>query len=149
MWFFKTEAGTFCVRYLREGYGLFLGENLLSWHKDAATAAAKVFAGKTGHPPWDGQNTVERPKDLSEWKTFAEMQKGGPVTLVYDVVIVPLDCSCGHQLKESIGRIRTLSVFRCPQCKETIRIDADQLREIVESVKKEYPEGYIKSLSGR
>lgn len=149
MWFFETGTGTFCIRYLREGFGLFLGENLLSWHKDAATAAAKVFAGQTGFSPWDGQGTVNRPKDLSEWKSLAEMQGGGPVTLAYDVVVVPLDCACGYQLNESIGRIRTISVFRCPQCKETIRVGADQLREIVESAKKEYPNGYIKNLSQR
>jgi hypothetical protein len=149
MWFFKTESGTFCIRYLREGYGLFLGENLLSWHKDSETAAAKVFAGQTGYHEWDGQSEVARPKDLSEWLTVEEMQGHGPFTRDYDPVVVPLDCSCGYQLKESIRRIRTLSVFCCPQCKETIRIGLDRLREILESAKKEYPDGYIKGLTPR
>lgn len=149
MWFLMTEVGTFCVRYMREGYGLFLGEEMLSWHKDAETAAAKVSAGQTGFPPWDGQSEVARPKDLSEWQTVEDMQGIESFTRDYDPVIVPLDCACGYQLKESIRRIRTLSVFRCPQCKGTIRIDLDQFRGILESTKKAYPDGYVKGLTPR
>ncbi len=149
MWFLKTEFGIFCVRYLREGYGLFIGEDLLSWHKDAETAAAKVFAGQTGHPEWDRQSEAVRPKDLSEWLTAEDMQVHGTFTRDYDPVIVTLDCACGYQLKESIRRIKTLSAFRCPQCKESIRISLDQLREIMESTKKKYPDGYVKGLTPR
>ncbi|MEI8356385.1 MAG: hypothetical protein WCG31_09900 [Deltaproteobacteria bacterium] len=149
MWFLKTEFGTFCVRYLREGYGLFMGEDFLSWHKDAETAAAKVSAGQTGCHEWDSQSEVVRPKGLGEWLTSKEMQLHGSFTRDYDPVIVDIECGCGYLLKESIRRIKTLSAFRCPECRETIRINLEQLLEIMESTKKKYPDGYIKGLNPR
>jgi hypothetical protein len=149
MWFLMTETGTFCVRYMREGYGLFLGEEMLSWHKDAETAAAKVSTGSTGFAPWDEQTEIARPKDLSEWQTVEDLKINESFTRDFDPVIITLDCSCGNQLKESIRRIRTLSAFRCPQCKATIRIDHDRFREIMETTKKNHPDGYVKGLTPR
>ncbi len=147
MWFFKTGNGTFCIRYFREGYGLFIDQDYISWFKDAETAAKTVLECRTGHKPWDSRGVADSPKDLSEWQTLEEFQAGGAVKPTHDPVVVPLDCSCGHQIRESVARIRTVGKFRCPDCNGEIRVGADQLREIFASVSKQYPNGYIKGLS--
>jgi predicted Zn-ribbon and HTH transcriptional regulator len=147
MWFFKTENGTFCIRYLREGYGLFIDEDYLTWQKDAEAVAKLVFDQRTGYSPWDSMITADRPKDLGEWQTLADIQTIGPINPSLDPVIVPLDCDCGHQIRESIARIRTICKFRCPECKSEIRVGADQMQAIMEKAKENYPNGYIKSLS--
>ncbi len=147
MWFYKTESGTFCIRYLREGYGLFIDEDYLTWQKDAEMVAKLVFDQRTGYAPWDGKATAERPKYLCEWKTLADIQTIGPISPSLDPVIVPLDCGCGHQIRESIARIRTICKFRCPECNTEIRVDADQMQAIIDEAKAKYPNGYIRSLS--
>lgn len=145
MWFYKTDNGTFCVRYFREGYGLFINDDCLSWHRDAESAAKAVADGRTGHAPWDTMETVERPKNLSQWLTLEEVQPGRTM-LAHDPIVVPIDCGCGHRIQESVSRIRTIGKFRCPNCKEEIRISGDAFREIMEKVRKEYPQGYIKGV---
>jgi hypothetical protein len=69
MWFYETTVGTFCIRYMREGYGLFVDGECLLWQRDAESAAKMVFQGTTGYAPWDTLAGVHRPKDLSEWRT--------------------------------------------------------------------------------
>ncbi len=147
MWFFKTENGTFCIRYLREGYGLFIDEDFLTWKKDAESVASLVYEQKTGYRPWDGMAAADRPKELKEWQTLAEIQTTGPISPSLDPVIVPLECGCGHQIRESIARIRTICKFRCPQCNSEIRVGADQMRAIVDKAREKFPNGYIRSLS--
>ncbi len=147
MWFFNTGNGTFCIRYLREGYGLFIEEDFLTWQKDAEATAKLVFDQRTGYRPWDGKETAERPKDLGEWQTLADVQTIGLISPALDPVIVTLDCDCGGQIRESIARIRTICKFRCPECTSEIRVGAEQMKAIVEKAREKYPKGYIRSLS--
>ncbi|HET6420922.1 MAG TPA: hypothetical protein VFG19_12230 [Geobacteraceae bacterium] len=147
MWFFETGNGTFCIRYLREGYGLFIDEDFLTWQKEAETVARLVFDRRTGHGPWDGNDTATPPKCLDEWRTLADIQTIGPISPSLDPVIVTLDCGCGGQIRESIARIRTICKFRCPTCKSEIRVGAAQMKAIVEKAREKYPKGYIRSLS--
>ncbi len=149
MWFFKTENGTFCIRYLREGYGLFIDEDYLTWQKDAESVAKLVFEQRTGHRSWDSMETADRPKDLGEWLTLADIQPEGLNNPSFDPVIVPLDCSCGHQIRESVGRIRAICKFRCPECKTEIRVGAEQMRAIMDDVREKNPNGYLKGRSGQ
>ncbi len=147
MWFFDTGNGTFCIRYLREGYGLFIDEDYLTWQKSADVLTKLVFDGKTGYASWDGNVPVERPKNLDEWRTLADIQTIGPISPSLDPVLVTLDCACGGKTRESIARIRTICKFRCPQCNAEIRVGAEQMKSIVEKAREKYPNGYIKSLS--
>lgn len=145
MWFFETGKGTFCVRYFREGYGLFIDCDMLVWQKDAEAAARLVNERRTGHKPWDEGDSVAAPKDLSEWKTLEEIQ-GEQVKPTHDPIVVPLDCSCGHRITQSIARIRVLRKFRCPSCNNFIEVGDDLMNEIMEKAKRDYPKGLIQSL---
>ena len=149
MWFFKTENGTFCIRYLREGYGLFIGQEYLSWHKDAESAAKQVRDQRTGYLPWDSLGTVDLPEDISNWQTPEDFQTADHIKPTHDPVVVPVTCRCGHQISESIGRIRTIGKFPCPVCKQEIMLEADRVREIYETARRQYPNGYIKGISPR
>jgi predicted RNA-binding Zn-ribbon protein involved in translation (DUF1610 family) len=140
MWFFKTETGMFCIRYLREGYGLFIEEDNLNWFRDAEAAVRSVAEHRTGHRLWDASD-ASAPEDLNSWQTLAEIKKGEQIPAGYDPYVVTLDCSCGNQLRESIGRIRTICRFRCPQCGSEVRVSADELQEIIEKLRKERPGG--------
>lgn len=143
MWFFNTGEETFCIRYFREGYGLFIGQDYLSWHKDAEAAAKLVFECRTGYKAWDERGTTDHPKDLSEWQPVAEIQKNGTIGTSHDPVVVPLECSCGHQIRESVARIRLIGKFRCPACNGTVVVGAEQVRAIIEKVRNELPNGHL------
>jgi hypothetical protein len=143
MWFFKTENGTFCIRYLREGYGLFIDEDYLTWQKDAESVAKLVSEQRTGHRPWDSLEVADCPNNLGEWLTLEDIQPKGLNNPSYDPFIVPLDCSCGNQIRESVGRIRTICKFRCPECNREIRVGAEQMRAIMEEVKGKSPNGFM------
>jgi hypothetical protein len=146
MWFFQTEKETFCIRYFREGYGLFINGEYLSWQKDAEAAARMVSEHRTGHAPWDSRGNAEAPKDLREWKILEEIQGALDIKPTHDPIVVPLDCDCGHQIRESVARVRILRKFRCPACQKDITVGDDQLMEIMAKVQEEYPNGLIKSL---
>jgi len=146
MWFFQTENGMFCIRYFREGYGLFIDAEYLSWQRDAEGAAKMVSEHRTGHKPWDSLGTADAPKDLSEWKLLEEIQGAANIKPTHDPIVVPLDCDCGHQIKESVARVRILRKFRCPACNKDITVGDKQLAQIMEKVQQEYPNGLIKSL---
>jgi hypothetical protein len=147
MWFFQSGNETFCIRYFREGYGLFIDGEYLSWQKDAEAAAQMVSEHRTGHEPWDNRGTAKAPKDLSEWKLLAEIQGTPDIKPTHDPIVVPLGCDCGHQIRESVARIRILRKFRCPSCQKDITVGDQQLMEIMAKVQEEYPNGLIKSLS--
>ena len=127
MWFYETNEGTFCIRYMRDGYGLFVDGDCLNWQRDKAAAAERVFQGRTGHAPWDSLEGVHRPKDLSEWRS----QELTPTAVRSkdDPLVIPLECSCGHAFGESVARIRSIRDLRCPSCKAVVRLDREWLME--------------------
>ena len=118
MWFYETMVGTFCVRYMREGYGLFLDGDCLNWQRDAESAAEKVHQGKTGHAPWDTLEGVHRPNDLSEWRS--QEPTASPVRPNDDPLVIPIECACGHRFGESVARLRSVQELRCPSCKAPV-----------------------------
>lgn len=70
MWFYKTEKGTFWIRFVPRGRGVFvlgMGDRELGYYSSAEAAVDDVYLGKTGIPEWDHQNTMYAPGDLSEW----------------------------------------------------------------------------------
>jgi hypothetical protein len=71
MWFHKAEAGTFWIRFVPRGRGIFIlgidGRELGSYFSPEA-AADDVYRQETGFTRWDSAEDMQVPTDLSEWK---------------------------------------------------------------------------------
>jgi len=133
MWLYDTTVGTFCIRYMREGYGLFLNGVHLNWQKDAKSVAELVRQGKTGHAPWDTLEGVRRPGDLSEWR--CQEPNASPVTPNDDPLVIPLECACGHEFGESVARLRSIQELRCPACKARVALDRERLLKLIQEAR--------------
>lgn len=133
MWFYDSSVGTFCIRYMRDGYGLFLDGNCLCWQRDAKTAAEKVSQGKTGHAPWDTQEGANRPTDLNEWRI--QEPTASPIRPNDDPLIIPLECACGHKFGESVARLRSIQGLRCPSCKAQISLERERLLQLIQEAR--------------
>jgi len=118
---------------MREGYGLFVDGDNLHWDWDEDSAADRVFQGRTGHAPWDTLEGVQRPKDLSEWRS--QEPTASPVRPNDDPLIIPLECACGHAFGESVARIRSVQELRCPFCRAVVRLDRDRLLELIKEAR--------------
>lgn len=136
MWFFDSATGTFCIRYLREGYGLFLDGECLNWYREADTAAEAVFLGRTGYAPWDGLAAAGRPETLGEWRSHEGTST--PVNAGHDPVIVSLECTCGHSFKESVARVKNSPGLRCPACKSVVKVETERLLELIKEAPRKH-----------
>ena len=68
MYWYKSKVGTFTIRSTLNGYGLFLGGDLVGEYDSPTAAADDVFTHTTGEFRWDRlDGRVNPPSDLSEW----------------------------------------------------------------------------------
>jgi len=71
MWFHKTEAGTFWIRFVPRGRGMFvlgIDDQELGSYFSPEAAADDVYLQKTGYDLWDSVQDVCKPVDIAEWK---------------------------------------------------------------------------------
>jgi hypothetical protein len=71
MWLRETEAGTFWIRFVPRGRGMFLlgiDDHELGSYFSPEAAVDDVYMQKTGWPSWDSARSVYKPADISEWK---------------------------------------------------------------------------------
>ena len=70
MWIHETAAGTFWIRFVPRGRGVFIlgiDEVELGTYFSPETAADDVYMRRTGFEPWDLSAKTDRPTDLEEW----------------------------------------------------------------------------------
>jgi len=66
---FQTSFGAFSIFPDATGrWRLEMNGQYASAHASAAAAAQSVFDCASGHIDWDGQGSVDAPKELSEWQ---------------------------------------------------------------------------------
>lgn len=71
MWFHKTEAGMFWIRFIPRGRGTFvlgIDDQELAEYFSPEAAADDVYMQKTGYALWDSLQEVRKPADIAEWK---------------------------------------------------------------------------------
>jgi hypothetical protein len=71
MWFHKSEAGTFWIRFVprsRRTFVLGIDDQELGEYFSPEAAADDVYMQKTGYALWDSLQDVRKPADIAEWK---------------------------------------------------------------------------------
>lgn len=69
MYFYKSKVGLFTIRPIRDGFGLFIDDNLLGVYPSAVAAADDVYTHTTGCSEWDSlDGKVSPPTDVYEWQ---------------------------------------------------------------------------------
>ncbi|GGG19525.1 hypothetical protein GCM10007425_12480 [Lysinibacillus alkalisoli] len=69
MYIYKSCVGTFTIRMTTEGYGLFIGSELLGNYQSAIQAADEVYTHTTGYDSWDDlDGEIDAPTDISAWE---------------------------------------------------------------------------------
>lgn len=59
--------------------------------------------------------------------------------LEFDSYTITLSCpGCGKKFDETIGRVKNNQSVTCPACGGAITVDANQMREIVETIQKNF-----------
>jgi hypothetical protein len=68
MWRYISNVGVFMIMSMGDSYGLYIEDKLLRSYECPISAAHDVYKCSTGHKPWDTQNTVIEPVDLTCWE---------------------------------------------------------------------------------
>lgn len=70
MWFYRTSRGTFWIRFVPLGPGVYLlgvDDRELGTYRSPEAAADDVSLQKTGFSEWDSSEDVSPPENIAGW----------------------------------------------------------------------------------
>ena len=74
-WRYKSEVGTFDIRFEEGRYWLYLEDERLDSYPSPEDAASDVYTQTTGYFEWDDLDSPEMPAGLDDWEQVHGLDK--------------------------------------------------------------------------